>query len=123
MKLRIKGNTIRLRLTRTEVDYFGKNLSLEENTGFIGNAFTYSIQANNVQKMTASFDQNKLTVSLPLASALEWVNTDLIGCNSEMDLDNGKKLYLLVEKDFKCLDETIEDQSDNYENPLAQGKK
>jgi hypothetical protein len=26
-------------------------------------------------------------------------------------------LYLLVEKDFVCLDETSEDQSDNYENP------
>ena len=31
-----------------------------------------------------------------------------------------KKLYILIEKDFKCLDNTIEDQSDNYPNPLAE---
>jgi hypothetical protein len=30
---------------------------------------------------------------------------------------------LLVEKDFVCLDNTIEDQSDNYPNPLAEFHK
>jgi hypothetical protein len=29
-----------------------------------------------------------------------------------------EKLHLLVEKDFTCLDNVTEDQSDNYPNPL-----
>jgi len=29
----------------------------------------------------------------------------------------------LVEKDFKCLDNVAEDQSDNYPNPLAKDLK
>jgi hypothetical protein len=32
-------------------------------------------------------------------------------------------LFLLVEKDFTCLDEVAEDQSDNYPNPLAASQK
>ena len=36
-----------------------------------------------------------------------------------MDLGDGNELYLLLEKDFQCLDNSIEDQTDNYENPLA----
>ena len=39
------------------------------------------------------------------------------GFENNMDFGDGKQLFLLIEKDFVCLDETIEDQSDNYENP------
>jgi hypothetical protein len=36
-----------------------------------------------------------------------------------MEIGNDKYLFLLVEKDFVCLDNTVEDQSDNYPNPNA----
>jgi hypothetical protein len=45
------------------------------------------------------------------------VDTDVIGFDNTIDMDNGRKLFLLIEKDFVCLDHTLEDQSDNYENP------
>ena len=56
---------------------------------------------------------------MPARMAKEWVTTEKVGFDTWMDVDNGEKLYLLLEKDFKCLDETVEDQSDNFENPLA----
>jgi len=35
-----------------------------------------------------------------------------------MDIGDDKHLYLLLEKDFKCIDAPAhEDQSDNFENP------
>jgi hypothetical protein len=37
--------------------------------------------------------------------------------DANVPLDGQESLYLLVEKDFKCLDNVAEDQSDNYENP------
>ena len=45
-------------------------------------------------------------------------DTDIVGFD-------GKEgdLYLLVEKDFTCLDTVDEDQSDNYPNPLAEKLK
>ena len=42
----------------------------------------------------------------------------------EQLLGNERKLFLLFEKDFKCIDgEVLEDQSDNFENPLAACKQ
>lgn len=37
--------------------------------------------------------------------------------------DNSGIISLLVEKDFTCLDNVDEDQSDNFPNPVAIGKK
>ncbi len=123
MKLRIKGNTLRLRLTKSEVDYFGNTLFIEEKTSFGSNVFSYSLKVNDQEKLSASFENNTLVVNLPMVMGKEWITTNKVGVSGEMDVENGKKLYLLIEKDFKCLDETVEDQSDNYENPLTEKKK
>ncbi len=37
--------------------------------------------------------------------------------NNDVDWNDETKLSVLVGKDFTCLDNTIEDQSDNYPNP------
>jgi len=47
----------------------------------------------------------------------ELIYTDKVGFENA-----DGKLHLLVEKDFVCLDEVAEDQSDNYPNPLAKQK-
>jgi hypothetical protein len=119
MKLRIKGNTIRLRLTRSEVEYFASTSHIEEQTEFGDTTLSYTLKTDKNENLTASFDNNNICVYIPEPIAKEWLTTNMVGCNGEMDIENGKKLYLLIEKDFKCLDETTEDQSDNYENPLA----
>jgi hypothetical protein len=50
---------------------------------------------------------------MPELMAKNWATTEKVG----FEETNGP-LYLLVEKDFKCLDNVAEDQSDNYPNPL-----
>ena len=40
----------------------------------------------------------------------KWKNPFQVGFYSELIPDNYNKVNLLVEKDFKCLDNTIEDQ-------------
>nr|WP_157543792.1 hypothetical protein [Mucilaginibacter paludis] len=52
---------------------------------------------------------------VPQQTALNWTNTESVG----FDHQDYSGLYLLVEKDFKCLDNVTEHQSDNYPNPLA----
>lgn len=118
MKIRIKGNSVRLRLSRTEVDTFGQNGYIEEKTDFGGSELTYALSSNQTEHMMADFKNHVITIYIPEAWKDEWVNTERIGYKAEMSLGDGKNLYLLLEKDFKCLDESIEDQSDNYDNPL-----
>jgi hypothetical protein len=124
MKIRIKGNSIRIRLTRSEVDLFGKEGRIEEHTQFGGPQLTYVLQKTaNGNALSASFENNTVTMLMPEAWANEWLETERVGYESNMPLGDGQDLYLLLEKDFVCLDNTTEDQSDNYPNPLAEFHK
>jgi 3-methyladenine DNA glycosylase Mpg len=114
MKIRIKGNSLRYRLTKTDVDVFTKEGYLEEMTIFGEQMLTYALQRSVTDDLTATFQNNKITLFMPDKMAEEWESTDRVG------FENSKgALYLLIEKDFKCLDNVAEDQSDNYPNPLA----
>ncbi len=120
MKIRIKGNSIRLRLTQTEVANFANNGYLEEHTEFGNATFTYAL-ANDAEvlNLSAKMEGAKITMQVPPALAKNWTSTNEVGFQHKLSLNNGKELFLLVEKDFVCLDNTFEDQSDNYPNPNA----
>lgn len=120
MKIRIKDNSIRLRLTRPEVDRFGKEKYIEGRTAFGNSYFTYAMRCEDVQELSASLFENKITMHIPISIAETFIHTDIVGFQHDQIFDNGEKLFLLFEKDYKCIDgEVLEDQSDNYENPSA----
>jgi len=115
MKIRIKGNSLRYRLTKTDVENFDRDGYLEESTNFGTQVFKYALQRSMTGFLTADFTSNTITMYMPAALALEWTSTDRVGYEN-----NSREMYLLVEKDFKCLDNVAEDQSDNYPNPLVE---
>jgi hypothetical protein len=119
MKIRIKGNSIRYRLTKTEIDNFGKNGYLEERTDFPGSqSFYYRLERKeNIDNLETSFSENRITLYVPVNLSDEWTTTDIVGYDHKMKMGDGKELFLLIEKDFICLDHSLEDQSDNYPNP------
>jgi hypothetical protein len=119
MKIRIKGNSVRIRLSRPEVDSFGKNGYLEEHTEFGDGTFIYILQSkDDAAHLSAVFIDGGITLTVPSAITEEWTTTDKVGYEHNMDIGDGKQLYLLIEKDFKCVDAPPgEDQSDNYEHP------
>jgi len=120
MKIRIKGNSIRLRLTRSDLDRFAKDAYLEEKTEFGNNALTYALQrSDSSEELSADYTANKITVYMPKTYAEKWEDTDEVGYSNKFVFDDGKELFILVEKDFKCIDgEVLEDQSDNFDHPL-----
>lgn len=119
MKIRIKGNSIRYRLTQTEIANFGKNGVLEEKTEFFnGLSFYYRLEKKaGIENMEASYSGNRICIFVPAKMAEEWTTTDIVGFDHNMKMGDGKELFLLIEKDFVCIDHTFEDQSDNYPNP------
>jgi hypothetical protein len=114
MKIRIKGNSLRYRLSKTDVANFAAGGYLEECTNFGMQTLIYALQLSDKSDLSATFLENKITIFMPRRMANEWVNTDNIGYESDQD-----NFYILVEKDFQCLDNVSEDQSDNYANPLS----
>jgi hypothetical protein len=121
MKLRIQGNTIRLRLSRSEVDTFRKKGYIEEVTDFGARRFTYALnRLRDGIEMTADFADELMTVHVPEDQAEAWYDTDSVGMENTVDLDGFRSLYILVEKDFKCIGkEGDDDRADNYPNPKS----
>ena len=114
MKIRIKGNSLRFRLTRSEVEKLDQTGMVEEQVNFGDNVLSYAIVRATQPELSASFSGSRITIYFPAAMMEEWVHTDRVG----FDHDTAGSLYLLVEKDFTCLDNVAEDQSDQYPNPL-----
>lgn len=114
MKIRIKNNGLRYRLTRSEVEAFARDGFFKETVQIGDDALTYILQRTAEDELSASFKNNIITMLVPENIADEWTDTDQVGFERKTD-----ELHLLVEKDFTCLDEVDEDQSDNYPNPLA----
>ena len=118
MKIRIKGNSIRMRLSKSEVNRLGSEGYLEEQTQFVGSALIYALRSmKDTEQLSADFSDNKITVFAPEAFLKSWPQNEVVGIDANMSLPNTGSLYILIEKDFVCLDATSEDQSDNFENP------
>ncbi len=122
MKIRIRGNFVRYRLTQSEVLQLKNDGLVKEETCFglgADQVLTYVLESDPiVQHLSASFSNNTIRMALPLKEANNWYDSNQVGYEHEMEVMPGVLLKLLLEKDFACLDDTDEDQSDNYPNPL-----
>ena len=120
MKLRIKGNAIRLRLTKPEVEIFHKKGYLEEVTDFGTRQFTYAVnRIGDAIEITADFADNVLVVHIPTEIADDWCTDDSkVGIEHTADLDGFRSLFIAVEKDFKCVGREG-DQETYYDNPKS----
>ena len=118
MKIRIKDNSVRYRLTKSEVKKLCEEGFISCKTEFNSLTLTYQIQVKeNINNLFADFIDNTITLFFPSSEAKDWNTSDRITYENSITLNNGNSLKLLLEKDFICLDHTHEDQSDNYENP------
>lgn len=119
MKIRIKENTLRYRLSKSEVAKLAEDGMLEQRTEFFSGSLLYAIHETEKKNLSADFIQNTITLYVPKKLLQQWAETDDVGIDFKMPLPNGYILYLLLEKDFKCIDmDAKEDQSDYFENPL-----
>lgn len=118
MKLRIKGNSIRLRLSKTEVATLCADGVLREQTDFAETSFVYVLMKSGEQKnIEATFTGHQLTVFVPGSMLEGWPQNQVVSLDNRLPDGAVPSLYILIEKDFKCIDNTIEDQSDNYDHP------
>jgi hypothetical protein len=120
MKIRIKGNSIRIRLTRSEVARLSEQGIVRESTRFPDGVFSYEVILSKENKvLDAVFSENCIRFRLPENSGRHWPDDDRIGFEEWMPLGKDSTLHLLLEKDFQCLELRSEDESDQYPNPKA----
>jgi len=120
VKIRIRDNSLRLRLTRSEVEAMREVGTVTSNTGFPGaRQFRYSLQSSPASDNPAAFyAENEITVRIPETTLLAWVTTEQVSITGDQVLDDGQVLSILVEKDFACLaPRDGEDESDMFAHP------
>jgi hypothetical protein len=121
MKLRIKGPTLRLRLTQGEMQALLEEGVVEERVPFApGVNLVYRLKRDAAARdISASFRNGVLEVLVPESNAREWCTTSRVTLAHEQTLP-GEVLRITLEKDFACLERREgEDESDNFPHPEA----
>ena len=120
MKLRIRGNTLRFRLGRSEVETFGRTGTIGDKVqfGLKEKEFGYLLETATENRFSASFTDGTIRVSVPPSEADRWVNSDEVSIAGTFMADGQTEIKILIEKDFVCLNaHNDEDQSDRYPHP------
>lgn len=126
MKLRIRDNSVRLRLTQSEVAALQNVGWVHARTAFPdGRELGYRVESSPASvRPEAFFAESILTVRLPESVVLAWASSSQVSITAEQQLDDGEVLGVLVEKDFACLaPREGEDESDMYPHPQAAGEQ
>ena len=119
MKLRIRGNSVRIRLSQIELEQLADGGIAEDRVRFSRDAeLTYRVKVAPDGAVRAELDASGVTVTLPKASLDRWLDPEEVSIRAEQPIDDRETLAILVEKDFACLvPREGEDVSDLFPNP------
>ena len=115
MKVRIKGDTIRIRVSQSEYDQIINEGYCEEVIHFPSGNLVYSVKSVEQIEPTADFLNGRIEVGLPSGAVTHWHEANEVGIYQD------GPVKITVERDFQCLKPRAhEDETDLYPNPLAE---
>jgi hypothetical protein len=122
MKLRIKGNSLRLRISRTEMARLLAGGGIEETICF-GKAddarLTYALEHRaGGDEVGVEYRGQRVSIVISTAAAMRWAQGDDVGIYGSSETACGP-LEVIVEKDFACLDGNDPHDADAFPNPTA----
>ena len=122
MKLRIKGNSMRLRVSPSEMKRLLSDGRIEEIIRFGSEPdakLTYALeQAASNEQIAVRYRPQEVTVVLSTQNVRNWAEGDEVGVYGVLEVGNGQQLSVVVEKDFACLDRD-EGNEDTFANPKS----
>ena len=118
MKLRLRNNSLRLRLSQAEVRTLAAGETVSASTPFgPADSLTYRVTSAG-KSVSATISSNVIVVSLPSAQVATWATSDELTIDAEQTWDGGS-LQIVVEKDLACVSRNSEDDADSFPNPAA----
>ena len=124
MKLRLKGNSIRVRLDRRDIEGLIDRGKIDDAVRFgPGLAFSYAVEVGAAprERPKASYVDGCLTIRIDSEDAEEWLVSDRVGFDHEQAVDGGG-VRVILEKDFACIDRPLGEEEDDayaFANPSA----
>jgi hypothetical protein len=118
VKLRIQDNSLRFRLTQTEVVQLRENGRVDAEVRFNPDrALRYSVCSSRaVESVGVEYSADCIRVMLPRALVCVWAGGD------EVSIESDSSVRVLVEKDFQCLHGPERWDPDAWPNPLAEAQ-
>ena len=123
MKLRVKGNSMRIRVLRSELYRLNAGEILEETTRFGPDpeAFlTYTLESSEeVSATTVRYLHQRVAVILGMNQLRTWSQPGEVGIYTSVEVGANGRLEVIIEKDFACLTGSDEFNEDTFINPHA----
>jgi hypothetical protein len=123
MKLRFKGNSLRLRVSRSELDRLMAGGCIEETTRFAPEPeakLTYALESvAGVLTAIVCYSRERIAVVINERELRNWNEPGQVGIYASVPVGSHESLEVIVEKDFACLDGSDEDNQDTFANPHA----
>ena len=124
MKIRMRENSVRMRLTRGEVQQLADRGDVEQRVCFgpkTANTLVYAVVRSDDAAVQATFVDGRIEVRIPKAMVARWAASEQVGFDVQQDATHSETLQILVEKDFRCLvPRDGEDATDAYPHPDAE---
>jgi hypothetical protein len=123
VKVRLRDNSIRLRLTRTEVSTLAAGEAIDNATPLgVGEdqTLTFRIRPQDTDTININHDGLCIDLCVPIRRISDWAETDRVGLEEDVPLTADRVLHVLIEKDFTCLAPRPGDEDvDTFANPAA----
>jgi hypothetical protein len=109
----MQGNSLRLRLGRSEVEQLSDQGAVEESATFhSGGRLVYRIESRpEINTLQAAFEAGNITVQLSIETARTWASSNEVGLYAQ-----DGALRIAIEKDFRCLTRVTE-EPDAFSHP------
>lgn len=121
MKLRLRGSSLRLRVTPEELARLVAGDVVAESVEFGpsgGPALRYELVGDAAAtQVVARHIEHTVRVIVPTAIVQRLADTEEIGIEAEQAIGDGRRLTILVEKDFRCLVPREGDDIDGFARP------
>jgi Family of unknown function (DUF7009) len=122
MKIRMVGNSVRLRVGRDELARFLADGHIEETVRFAATpdaGFTYSLEVSAPESAAATvrYAPSNLAVVVTPEQVGHWGKEDQVGIYTQVDIGAHEALEIAIEKDFACMHGSESENADSFPNP------
>ncbi|MBV8255187.1 MAG: hypothetical protein JO154_21475 [Chitinophaga sp.] len=119
MKVRLRGNSIRFRLDKLDMELLETVAKVESITHIGADTLHFVIRGKDIPAPLAKLEHDGVHVLVPIPQLELWISSGETGFSLSIPNEDGSTLQVLVEKDFKCLTDRDEDDSQSFDNPMA----
>lgn len=126
MKFRCTGNSIRLRVRKSDLQTLRLLREIREEVPFApGQALSIVLVLGEGERLRAGFTAGEIRVEVPSAMAIAWIESAEVGIEALQETGaTAGPLHIKIEKDFPCRHTTESNREDTFyelapEDPTA----